>query len=151
MTFTEGNFCFVCLTKQIEGQNMESLSCPTCQAGFNSQDIVFSSTLNGILETLIIECKNKCGAKFKMNKKEDSLFHLKSCSGAEKAFKLLDILNIEQSSNIPKELEKAAYHVVKLKIASSNEPSKGIKFKSGGPRVRNDTLSIIYNQPVYYY
>ena len=124
------NFCFSCLTKQLEGQNMQSLACPTCKNKIRVEDIVFSITLNGILGTLLIECKNKCGAKYKISQREESFLHYKSCCGPEKSFRLLDILNIDQSSSIPKEVEKAAYHVVKLKIASSNEPCKGIKFQS---------------------
>ena len=129
-------FCCSCLAKQLEGRLLKSLTCPICKEAFDQKDVVSSLSTLSILGTLQIKCKQQCGEKYSISEKYELINHENVCSGPEKPFRLLDILNIDESSGIPREVEKAAYHVVKLKMASSSEPSKGIKFHSGGPRVK---------------
>ena len=102
-------FCFECLADSIEGQGLYDLKCPTCQEVFSYNQIVDDNMVRGIKESLAQENKGK--------------------------FKLIDILNIKKSSEIPTDLEKATYHIVKLKMDSSTQPSKKIQLKSGGPKV----------------
>jgi len=70
--------------------------------------------------------------------------HEESCKGTVDSFKLVDILSIPTNGEVPKQMEKAAYHVVTHKMV----PNKGIEFSTGGSRVSAIELKIILTHSV---
>jgi len=56
-------------------------------------------------------------------------------SSYENSLSLSAIFDMSETTPIPRNIEDAALHIIKNKIAQSNLPNNTIEFKTGGPRV----------------
>ena len=131
----EDTFCLLCFTRFAEGKLKKNLRCPTCREVFEKDDVAASPAATKLLDSLSSKCEKGCGKTFKCVESIEKNVHESSCKGPEESFKLLDILNIPNTSEVPRKIEQAAYHVVRHKMVNSILPNNGIEFLSGGSRV----------------
>ncbi|XP_065645053.1 uncharacterized protein LOC136075538 [Hydra vulgaris] len=137
-------FCFLCLVEEMKNKYIDETFCPKCNKKIYIDDMVTSKKTNSLLQMLTLVC-NLCKQKFNALKEYEifkthkSLCHnelllstslLTSSSNSKKSIN--DIFEINKDSDIPQELEEAALHIIKQKMAKSGQ--KTIEFKSGGPR-----------------
>lgn len=127
------SFCLNCILPKIEGRRISETVCPSCGSQFSI--LSPSTNVTAMLRCLQIECIDKCGKTFSVadiEKIPSYCNELKKATSTP-AMKVNDILLMDDVSKIPREVEDAALHVIKQKLASSN--SGVAEFKSGGPRV----------------
>ncbi|XP_065662493.1 BRCA1-associated RING domain protein 1-like [Hydra vulgaris] len=137
-------FCFLCLVEEMKNKYIDETFCPKYNKKIYIDDMVTSKKTNSLLQMLTLVC-NLCKQKFNALKEYEifkthkSLCHnelllstslLTSSSNSKKSIN--DIFEINKDSDIPQELEEAALHIIKQKMAKSGQ--KTIEFKSGGPR-----------------
>ena len=147
-------FCFICLSKNIRGLNVLESKCPSCtkEIKINSAPATNSQKL---IDSLLIACP-KCGKKFPINQYTNYHQHISTCeklwssnssisNSSNSSYTINDIFNLTTQSDIPREVEDAALHVLKNKMANSHLPNKTVEFKSGGPRVSQFSFDMLYN------
>ena len=102
-----------------------------------------------MIKRLVIECKYNCDKKFKNKDLTDKYNHEIQCTGPvtnqnsinssnsanSTNSSLTEIFTINENTEIPRNIEDVALHVIKQKLAQST--NNVIEFASGGPRVRN--------------
>jgi len=70
-----------------------------------------------------------CGRNFRIDEARSG--HEKTCRGPPpRPLTLTDVLKVETKELLPKDAERAAFHVIKHKIANSHLPNRGILFGS---------------------
>ena len=132
----------------MEGTKLTELKCPICYVNFQVDDLEESLPMRELIGTLIIQCRHSCGEVFDITERSEMQLHEKRCKGAEASFTLSSVLQLTETSIIPKEIEKPACHLVKIKIAKSTEPSSLIRFATGGLNVSTNDA---YFSPNFYF
>ena len=141
-------FCFLCLGAILRGQSIINSTCPQCNQSIKVTDVTPSNYINNMVHLLTLSCK-KCTAKFvAATQFMEYTEHVEHCSANNiscslntvETNSLSTIYSLTPESTIPRNLEDAALHVIKTKIAQSNLPNNAIKFKSGGPFVSISTF-----------
>ena len=130
-------FCFSCFAKYIKSKLESESFCPTCNINFKIDNIKFSQHQKKLLDLLKVSC-NLRSKKFRINSDYELYIQHKSkcCENPmdQPNKSLTEIFKLTDDSEIPRDIEDATLHVIKKKIAKSNNNS--IEFKSGGPWVR---------------
>ena len=130
----EHAFCLECLFPRIEGKSQKEVNCFTCNINFNNNDLQPSKLISNILTQLVLSCVKNCGAVFPVSDISAKTTHEKHCYFNQSSpTTVMQILSLTPTKEISREIEDAALHVVKQKMAKTN--SRTIEFKSGGPRV----------------
>ena len=133
----EHSFCMKCTTPILQGKNTATTKCPKCFININAiSDLLPSKQIYNLLDCLVMECIKNCGKTFKIkdNTKEQ---HELQCTKTQKSYSanttLLDIFSLDEESHISRDMEDAALHIIRQKMAKT--ASTTVEFKSGGPRV----------------
>ena len=141
-------FCFSCLATELKGRNFNVSKCPKCNIIIKPNDVTASNYINSMLQLLVLSCKT-CTVKFLASTQyQEYQEHIKCCtinssSNSSPNTSLSDVYSLTPENIIPRDVENAALHVIKTKIAQSDLPNCSIKFKSGGPWVSFDSI-IVY-------
>ena len=126
----EHAFCFICIAKELRGQDKTSAKCFTCSSE------ICEITEYGVYEKLLKVLKmdySTCQKLFSMDEYDFFKLHTSKCvisACTAKETKLTDIFKIDKQDQLTRDME----HVLKNKIAYCNSPE--IQFKTGG-RVSN--------------
>ena len=99
---------------------MES-ECPSCKIKISKTDANPSTDLETMLSLLQPKCK-VCSKKFKIKNHDQYINHIQACSvngSQNKPVLVNDIFSIFEA-HIPRPIEDAALHVLKMKMALSN-------------------------------
>ena len=104
------SFCVTCIVPQLQGKQQSNTNCPTCNTNIEFDKI--KPSLNVVEMTKILK------PKYQHN-------NLSITTNS--------ILSIQDASEICPDMEAAALHIIKTKMAKSN--SNSVEFPSGGPRV----------------
>ena len=127
-------FCFSCFAKYIKSKLELESFCPTCNINFKIANIKFSQHQKKLLDLLKVSC-NTGSKKVSINSDYELYIQhkIKCCGNSvdQPNTSLTEIFLPTDNSEIPRDIEDATLHVIKKKIAKSNNNS--IEFKSGGP------------------
>ena len=104
------SFCVTCIVPQLQGKQQSNTNCPTCNTNIEFDKI--KPSLNVVEMTKILK------PKYQHN-------NLSITTNS--------ILSIQDASEICPDMEAAALHIIKTKMAKSN--SNSVEFPYGGPRV----------------
>ncbi|XP_047136184.1 uncharacterized protein LOC124813329 isoform X3 [Hydra vulgaris] len=132
-------FCFLCIVEKIKFKYLDETFCPKCNKKVFYDDLFTSKQTDSLLRMLTIVC-SFCNSKFNLLKeyelyKSHKGICLKEASVPQSfaaSISVNDVFKINENSDIPYEVEKAALHVIKQKMAKFG--GKSVEFKSGGPR-----------------
>ena len=127
-------FCLFCLTRKVENVNLSNLNCPKCGNNFSDSQVNPAKRATENLGLLRKECSKGCGEKILLKDDDDYERHVKSCKG-KSVLSVDDILKIPLGGSFPKNVERAAVHVIKSKMALSTLPNKGVALNTGSSRV----------------
>ena len=94
----------------IRGPTVKKPYMPNMPTGYTSGGYSIN-----ILGTLQQRCKKNCGVNFNIQQQDKMVLHENQCIGPEKYFRLLDILNVSQDKEIPKDVEKSCLSRSKTK------------------------------------
>ena len=142
--------CFTCFGNYVKNKNVKETFCLICKTNFEICDVQYSSNTQKLLLLLQLNCK-KCDKIFNAFSEYDLYkAHLEKCvsisssintsnssstGSKNSSMTISDVFELSKDDDIPRELEDAALHVIKNKMAKSKLPNKTIEFKSGGPWV----------------
>ena len=137
-TKCEHSFCLKCITQMVEGKNISTTKCPTCLVKINDvNDLIPSKQIYNLLDCLAMECIKNCGKTFKIKDHTKEQHELQCSTKNQETYvsntTLQDIFSIDAESDISRDMEDAALHIIRQKMAKT--ASTTIEFKSGGPRV----------------
>nr|XP_047139201.1 BRCA1-associated RING domain protein 1-like [Hydra vulgaris]XP_047139202.1 BRCA1-associated RING domain protein 1-like [Hydra vulgaris] len=132
-------FCFLCIVEKIKFKYLDETFCPKCNEKVFYDDLFTSKQTDSLLRMLTTVC-SFCNSKFNLLKeyelyKSHKGICLKEASVPQSfaaSISVNDVFKINENSDIPYEVEKAALHVIKQKMAKFG--GKSVEFKSGGPR-----------------
>ncbi|XP_047130965.1 V(D)J recombination-activating protein 1-like [Hydra vulgaris] len=132
-------FCFLCIVEKIMFKYLDENFCPKCNEKVFYDDLFTSKQTDSLLRMLTIVC-SFCNSKFNLLKeyelyKSHKGICLKEASVPQSfaaSISVNDVFKINENSDIPYEVKKAALHVIKQKMAKFG--GKSVEFKSGGPR-----------------
>ncbi|XP_057313751.1 V(D)J recombination-activating protein 1-like [Hydractinia symbiolongicarpus] len=140
----EHAFCKECILIYLEGSFQDESECPKCKRDdiitlVNQSNLKPSLHRNHMVNSLQVDCDNKCGEKFTLDKLHELKLHNISCntstsSNTSANYSIRDVFLLDESSPVPREIEDATLHVLKHKMKQSTDINNSIEFKSGGPR-----------------
>lgn len=132
----EHHLCLKCTIKNVEGKTLQNAKCPACNKNILPTNIHPSTKTVELIKTLKLRCEKKCGLLFKFDEVLEKKHHEKSCissSSPSYFLPLSSLLEVNSSQEITKDMDNAVLHVIKTKLADSE--NKSIEFQTGGPRV----------------
>ena len=141
----EHAFCFICIAKELRGQDKKSAKCFKC----GSQ--IYEITEHGVYEKLVKVLKMDCSTcqkLFSMDEYDSFKLHTSKCvtsASTANETKLTDIFKMNKQDQLTRDMEDVALHVLENKIAHSNSPE--IQFKTGGrvSHISNPNYVILHN------
>ena len=132
------SFCLNCIVTRLEGKK-ETETCPKFSKVIHIGDVKYSKNVSDMIDCITIECGKKCGEIFKIKEYNEKIIHENKCdissstSTSLDSTKLSDIFSLDETSELSRDMEDAALHIIKHKMSTSK--SNIVKFPSGGPRV----------------
>ena len=138
-TDCEHQFCMNCLFPLLKGVAKKDSKCPICKHELTIDNLKVSKKIQLMTESLQIKCRKNCEILFNIKDIEQLKFHEGICTDTNSSFSSndsftsTDIFNLMPDDPVPRNMEDAALHINKIKIAESTSPT--IKFLSGGPRL----------------
>ena len=137
--------CLNCLLSRVEGNQLDGLECPIneCENLINPSSFIHSKCSIDLIQRIKIKCSESCGVSFKITDMATKIDHEKNCFGKKSSSKLAELFDIDVGKAIPREIEDAAAHIVKTRLAQSK--TKEISFNTGGSRVIIKLLVILNN------
>lgn len=137
LTACQHSMCFQCLVPLVYGKEENDTHCPICNTNVLLNTISYSQQIHNMIQCLVLQCSHNCGKIFTIKNYTEKLLHEKNCFGSSQVTQTSTMLSEAFSTatdvNLTREMQDAALHVLKIKMANSN--SEVVEFPSGGPRV----------------
>ena len=132
-------FCFNCIVLHIKGKDECESQCPECNSIIPLHSIKPCKHIESMIKVFQIECCYGCGQTYNINNHSELKKNMKNhvsihtTTNSSSNLTVSDIFNLTEQSDISRNVEDVALHIIKTKMSQS--ANKTIEFKSGGPRV----------------